>query len=219
VPDRRFDQMEAFLLPTGPGQWGHLLEAVAYHGSGGPPDDARLLAGLGALPEHTVVTDRPFSAWANRIGDLPRQPHPWIDLVLPAAQIATFVAEVKQLLVPLAEGDSHPILLIPLSPGLGSAPLFRAPDAPVAFVFDILRSLPTGGSTVPAALRLNRRLYDRCRQLGGTHYPISAIALEPDDWVRHYGDQWSRLVAAKRRFDPDDVFGSGPDVLGPAVRG
>ena len=60
----------------------------------------------------------------------------------------------------------------------------------------------------------NRRLYDRCKQLGGSQYPISAVRLAVEDWVVHYGEQWDRLVAAKRRYDRDDVLAGGPDVLG-----
>ena len=43
-------------------------------------------------------------------------------------------------------------------------------------------------------LAFNRRLYDRCKQVGGSQYPISAIRLGPDDWAVHYGEQWDRLL-------------------------
>jgi hypothetical protein len=32
--------------------------------------------------------------------------------------------------------------------------------------------------------------------------------------MAHYGEQWERLLAAKRRYDSGDVLASGPDVLG-----
>ena len=63
-------------------------------------------------------------------------------------------------------------------------------------------------------IAFNGRLYDRCTQLGGSHYPISAVRLDVDDWAVHYGEQWDRLRAAKRRYDRDDVLAGGPDVLG-----
>ena len=65
-----------------------------------------------------------------------------------------------------------------------------------------------------SVLAFNRRLYDRCRELGGSSYPISAVRLDVDDWKAHYGEQWDRLRAAKRRYDGGDVLASGPDVLG-----
>ena len=46
IEDARFDQMEAWVFQTGADTWAYLLEAIAYHGPGGPPDDAALLDGL-----------------------------------------------------------------------------------------------------------------------------------------------------------------------------
>jgi len=40
------------------------------------------------------------------------------------------------------------------------------------------------------------------------------VRLDVADWVEHYGEQWNRLVAAKHRYDRDDVLAGGPDVLG-----
>ena len=53
------------------------------------------------------------------------------------------------------------------------------------------------------------------RQLGGRHYPISAVRLSCDDWKRHFGPHSERLVQARRRFDPDDVLTPGPGIFGP----
>jgi FAD/FMN-containing dehydrogenase len=63
-------------------------------------------------------------------------------------------------------------------------------------------------------LTFNRGLDDRCKQLGGSQYPIGAIHLGTQDWAVHDGEQWSRLRDAKRRFDPANTLASGPDVLG-----
>ena len=59
----------------------------------------------------------------------------------------------------------------------------------------------------------NRQLLERARALGGTLYPYAALALTREDWRRHYADQLPALLAAKRRYDPDDVLSSGPDLL------
>jgi cytokinin dehydrogenase len=66
---------------------------------------------------------------------------------------------------------------------------------------------------VAQAVDYNRVLFDRCRDLGGTHYPISAVELTRDDWAAHYGPQFSRLVAAKARYDPRNVLSGGPDIF------
>ena len=217
IRDGRFDQMEAFAIPTGPGKWLHLVEALGFHTTSGPPDDAALLAGVHAVPGQTQTADLPFFDWSNRVQPGPARPHPWIDLMLPMSQASTFVTEVQSTITPVGDGDSFNLLLIPLRTSTFTRPLFRAPAEELAVGFDTLRAVPAG-SDIDALLRYNRQLFDRAVELGGTQYPISAVRLEPDDWARHYGAHFRRLVRAKRCFDSDDVLASGPDVLGDFAR-
>jgi cytokinin dehydrogenase len=216
MEDERFDQMESFIIPTGPGSWLYLLEAIGFHGDGGPPDDDRLLAGLGHVAAQTQITDLDFLEWSRRVPtDLPRRPNPWIDLLLPMSDAATFLDEVQTTIAPIVPGDSFSLLLIPLRSSRFTLPLFRTQDEELGIGFDTLRALPPG-TDVERALAFNRQLYDRCRELGGAQYPISAVRLGVADWQAHYGEQWPRLLAAKRRYDRADVLASGPDVLGRA---
>src|SRR5918996_6642747 len=46
-----------------------------------------------------------------------------------------------------------------------------------------------------------------------TLYPFAALELSPVDWQQHYGPIWPALARAKRRYDPDGVLASGPDVF------
>jgi cytokinin dehydrogenase len=215
IEDARFNQMEAFVFPTGTDTWAYLLEAIAYHRPGGSSDDAGLLAGL----HHVDVGqgDLGFLEWSSRVPEQPVQPHPWIDLFLPMSAAATFLQDVQDEIEPLGPGDRYSLLLIPLRRSAFGRPLFRTQDEELGLGFDTLRAFPPG-LDVEAALRFNRRLYDRCKQLGGSQYPISAVRLAVEDWVVHYGEQWDRLVAAKRRYDRDDVLAGGPDVLGRRLR-
>jgi FAD/FMN-containing dehydrogenase len=216
MEDERFDQMESFIIPTGPGSWLYLLEAIGFHDEAGPPDDAALLAGLGHVAGQSQITDLDFLEWSSRVPtDLPRRPNPWIDLLLPMSDAATFLEEVQQTITPIVPGDSFSLLMIPMRSSRFTRPLFRTPDEELGIGFDPLRALPPGTDVEPV-LAFNRRLYDRCRELGGSQYPISAVRLDVADWKAHYGDQWHRLLAAKRRFDRDDVLASGPDILGQA---
>jgi len=59
-------------------------------------------------------------------------------------------------------------------------------------------------------LEQNRRLWEEGVALGGTAYPIGAVPMSSGDWARHYGFAWEPLQAARRRYDPDGVFGRGP---------
>ena len=215
IEDERFDQMESFILPTGPGRWVYLLEAIGFHTDAGPPDDTTLLDGLGHVPEQTQITDLEFLEWSSRVPtNLPTRPHPWIDLLLPMSDAATFLGEVQATITPIVPGDSFSLLLIPLRASRFTRPLFRTQDEELGIGFDPLRALPPGTDVEPV-LAFNRGLYERCRELGGSQYPISAVRLDVDDWAAHYGEQWPRLLAAKRRYDRDDVLASGPDIRRP----
>ena len=214
IEDERFDQMESFVIPTGPGQWLYLLEAISFHTDAGPPDDVALLTGLGHVPEQTIITDLDFLDWSSHVADEPpARPNPWCDLLLPMSAAATFIEEVQATIAPVVPGDAFNLLLIPFRSSRFTRSLFRTPDEELGIGFDPLRSLPPGTDVEPV-LAYNRRLYDRCKELGGSQYPISAIRLDVDDWKLHYGEQWDRLRDAKRRFDRDDTLASGPDVLG-----
>jgi cytokinin dehydrogenase len=72
---------------------------------------------------------------------------------------------------------------------------------------------PPTPDVVSAMLAANRALYDRAVAVGGTRYSIGAIPFSPADWRRHFGIVWPFLVAAKRRFDPDNVLTPGQGIF------
>ncbi len=216
IDEGRFDFLEGFSLPQAGGLWIHLLQAGTYYTPPSAPDDDTLLAGLQDVRAVMQAEDLFFWDFANRVqaDDADVQLHPWIDLMLPYPAIDGFVAHVERTLKPAAPGDVFSILLIPMKPSLFTRPLFRAPASSHAFGFGILRYMPPGDEqAVSEALAYNRQLFDRCLALSGTHYPISAVQLEREDWERHYGAEFSRLAAAKAGYDPDNVIGSGPDIF------
>lgn len=214
MSDPRFQFLEGFALRQPDGAWLHLLQAGVYYTPPAQPDDAALLQGLQDVRAALQIEDQSFWDFASRVRlDFAVQPHPWIDLILPYPAIDAFVAHVETTLAPLVAGDVFSVLLIPMNTRCFSRPLFRAPQAEHAFGFGILRFMPKNEQAVEQALTYNRALFDQCHALGGTHYPISAVRLARDDWKRHYGTQFARLVAAKRRYDPDNVLAGGPDIF------
>lgn len=214
MDDGRFDYLEGFSIPQPGGAWIHLLQAGSYYTSPANPDDTALLRGLSDIRAAMQVEDLRLWEFASRVPlSYPKQPHPWIDLILPYPDVDAFVASVEQTLKPLVAGDSFTILLYPVKPGRITRPLFRAPASEHAFGFGILRFTPNDEQAVAQALAYNRVLFEQCRELGGTHYPISAVHLEREDWERHYGEAFSTLAAAKRRYDPYAIIASGPDIF------
>lgn len=213
MEDQRFEYLEGFSLQQSNGAWIHVLQAGSYYSPPAAPDDKTLLAGLNDARNFLVIDDQDFSTFANRVQVPFTGAHPWIDLILPQPGIESFVANVQQTLEPLIAGDRFSILLIPMRTDRFSRPLFRAPRSQFAFGFGILRFMPDDKNAVEQALNYNRSLFDQCRDVGGTHYPISAVRLGRDDWVRHYGAQFARLALAKVRHDPANVLTGGPDLF------
>ena len=44
---------------------------------------------------------------------------------------------------------------------------------------------------------------------GGKRYISGWLDFDQAAWKAHYGDQWPKLIKAKRKFDPLGILGSG----------
>lgn len=114
----------------------------------------------------------------------------------------------------LADTGNSPILLYPVKTNRFTLPLFRVPNEQIVFLFAILRTAPPDDeTTIARMLDNNRRLFERNRDLNGTRYPVDAIAFSQEDWQQQFGSVWSKLVNAKRRYDPDRVLTPGHGIF------
>lgn len=90
-------------------------------------------------------------------------------------------------------------------------PMFVLPEEDLAFTIFLLRRVPVAEESRYAEMvAVVRGLADRTHGASGKVYPPYAPFFKRADWQTHYGpDRWRRLVAAKRRFDPNDVLTPG----------
>jgi cytokinin dehydrogenase len=62
-------------------------------------------------------------------------------------------------------------------------------------------------------IAMNRTLYERAREMGGTRVTSTAIPFSQADWIQHYGPIWESFRDAKNRFDPHNVLTPGQGIF------
>ena len=220
VRDGRFDYVEGQVQapPDGSPGWLYLLEAVTFTRQ----EDARLLGDLAYTRGTEQIDDLAYFDFLDRlaasvedlkeIGEWAR-PHPWLNVFLPDSSADALVEDVIAHLTPADIGLSGVILLYPVRRRLLGTPLLRVPDEELVFLFTLLRTASPGAGDPAAMVAANRTLYERVQAAGGTQYPVGTIPTTRADWRRHFGSQWPRLQAAKRRYDPAAILAPGQGVF------
>lgn len=221
LDEARFDQLQGAVVPDGAGGWRYQLEAGVFYNSSTPPDDKALLAGL--ADKHETVSDLAFGEDANAFARLEKllrsngqwfNPHPWLLTYLPGSNALEVASEV---IAELNSDDIGPfgrITYYPMFTDGCRTPLLRLPDERVVFPFNLIR-IPVTADKANADRQVarNRTLYDHIHGAGGMLYPVSALAMSPQDWADHFGARWPMLREAKRRHDPGGILTPGYDLF------
>lgn len=212
--DGRFDGFESFLFPSTGGGFDHLLLGQSFFTPpSSPPDDSRLLSGLSFVPGTEQVFDSGFLEFADQVPPITfAKPRPDFAVFVPRAKVARLLDDVLPRLTPddLGPASSFQLMFYPSAPF--SRRLFRAPASGSVLV-GMLRPASGDPAVVERALDGNRTIFELNRSAGGTLYPYAAVRLSAHEWRKHYGAAFAGLAAAKRRYDPDNVFASGPDIF------
>ncbi|PXY25968.1 dehydrogenase [Prauserella coralliicola] len=225
VTDGRFDYVEGqLLLDDETGEWLYLLEAASYFSLPDQPDEEALLGDLSFSRDTAEVEDSTYHEFLDRMADgeaVLREegswfhPHPWLNVFVPDDEVEAVVADT------LAEtggedlGDSGLVMLYPVRRERLSTPLVRVPSSDLVWLFALLRTgKPYDPAGVARMIQLNTGLYERVKALGGTVYPANTLPMTEKDWKDHFGDEWEKLEAAKKRYDPKGVLTVGQGVFG-----
>jgi cytokinin dehydrogenase len=218
IAEERFDHIRGMSVTT-PGGFVFFLEATSFYTSAAELP-ANPTAGLNFVPGSQQVEDMTYFEYTDLVvklidslneAGLGGFPHPWLDLFVPGSEIDDFASRTIAALDPSLLLPGSLILFYPFVRSRLKRPMLRVPDEEVFFLFDILRTIPH--EAADAAIAENRRLYEENRDRGGRFYTISAVPLEPHDWMKHFQPFWGQLVSTKRRHDPDNVLGPGPGVF------
>jgi cytokinin dehydrogenase len=216
----RCGKVIAYALPGSSGQWNYVLEAACFHGASSRPDPEELLAGLHPLAIQESVRRMSYFKYADRLQakiDMMMSgndfvPQPWLDVFLPDSRIGEFAGKILAALTPEDMGPHWPILIYPLKARSFHRRALRIPGTDAFWLIDVLSSARNAAAARKMLAR-NRKIFEFARNLGGKHYPISALALDREDWKRHFHPHWGWFSRAKRRFDPDNVLNPGPGIF------
>ena len=209
----RFDFLQGEILPT-PDGWVYMLDVASYYTPPREPDDDLLVSGLGFVASRDKIEDLSYREFATRLDETVtylegtgewQTPHPWPNLLIPEAQIDSFITGIMAGLEHADLGASGLILIYPMTTTAFGTPLFRLPDASTVYLVAGLR-FATDAATAQDMVAGNRRWYDAAISLGGTSYPTGAIPFTSADWTRHLGAAQVVLAEAKDRYDPLNLF-------------
>jgi hypothetical protein len=211
--DGRFDGVLGYIVPSNQG-WLYFMEGLKYFASSAKPDDQRLLGDLAHIRGREQITDVDYVKYVHRVqGPFGQSLRPVLTQLLPISAAPAYMASaLPRLAASGSPADSPFVQVYAWKRRRFTRPLFRVPAESGILGFAVLQ-----GASTPAILEqkiaTNGQLYTESRALGGTLYPFSTLRLSQQDWQLHYGPQWETLVNAKYRYDPDNVFASGPDAF------
>ncbi len=135
-------------------------------------------------------------------------PHPWTETILPWDTAHQFIEQVLAATPPQALGPGGHILLWPAYGPTSEAPLFMHPPGDLVMGWGILPGVPR--AFLQRGLAQLDMVSDMSVLFGGKRYLSGYITYDSaEKWAQHFGDQWPRIQAAKRTFDPDGILAPG----------
>src|SRR5262245_3444822 len=208
VNDRRFNHLEGRTDARPGGGFTYQLETGAFYDAPNAPGQSQLLPGLRFTSQTTremtyVDYCRPQNAC--NVNVCTPLPHPWLYLCLPASTFVEYAAKVVATPAEVAFASPR---FSAWSRNSIKRPLVRMPNEELVFKFQLSRQ-PPASADISSLITMNRTLYERARDMGGTRLTTTAIPFSQADWIQHYGPVWESFRAAKNRFDPNNVLTPG----------
>ena len=206
------------LLAADSGPWVFNLELVDF--IGGPHQGRHGLVDVEALecePGLVASWEMDWKSFCFRVPPLVLEeqfkgaaPHPELCAWVPMNEegLALLDAEFSRL-HPSEDIGNGPVLFFPLNTAQVGASFFRLPSADHCLFWGILRRAdPPEKERIAQLMADNEAVYGRVRSIGGERYLPDTPPDTAAFWRTHFGEQWDALCAARKRWDPDGIFGS-----------
>jgi FAD/FMN-containing dehydrogenase len=225
MTDARFDGLESWCVPCPQGfkkvaserqpfaQWFFPLHATCEF-EGAPPEASEKLAGLkfykhvhtedGDIQEFFTRLDSLFALWKR--GGFWDHAHPWMECVLPWQTTPMYLSQLLAKFPPQALVGGH-ILLWPALGNAAESSLFMRPPGEFLMGVGILPAVPP--QFLPEVLPRMAMASQAATMMGGKRYLSGWLDFDHAAWKAHFGEKWPAVVAAKRKFDPHNVFNPG----------
>ncbi|KAK1313932.1 Cytokinin dehydrogenase 7 [Acorus calamus] len=141
-------------------------------------------------------------------------PHPWLNLFVSKADIVDFDLNVFKKI--LKDGIGGPMLVYPLIKSMwDSRASVVLPEGEIFYLVALLRfNRPfPDGPPVEDLIAQNKEIIDCC-ETNGYDFKMYFPSYDSEEkWKRHFGDQWSRFVERKARYDPTAVLAPGQGIF------
>ena len=205
VNDGRFNDLDGSTVVRPGGGFTFNLQCGAFYDAPNAPAESQLLAGLRFAGKRARAMT--YAEYGRRTPLSPSSlPHPWLHLCLPVSKSVEYGNRV--LATPAEVAFSNQLFSVWRTSTM-KRPLARVPKEDLVVRFQLLRRPPASFTDIGSLVAMNRTLYERARDLGGTRLTTTAMPFSQADWIQYYGPVWESFRSAKQRFDPNNVLTPG----------
>ncbi|BAT78023.1 hypothetical protein VIGAN_02065100 [Vigna angularis var. angularis] len=226
-PEQVFDPIH---IPSTVGPVLYCLELGLHYGKADDPsrgrvdmDVDRLLGRLRFIPGLKFQTDVSYTEFLLRVKRVEEHakasgtwdaPHPWLNLFVSKSDIVDFDREVFKKI--LKDGVDGPILVYPLlRTKWDNRQSVVVPDSDIFYIVALLRFSPPPPKGPPPELLVaqNNEIIQFCTSRGLDFKLYFPHYHSREDWMKHFGKQWTRFVERKANFDPMAILAPGQRIF------
>ncbi|KAF3446107.1 hypothetical protein FNV43_RR11286 [Rhamnella rubrinervis] len=216
-------------LPPNAGAVLYCLELARHHRNTAHPSTVdtavnELLSGLGFDRRFKFELDVSYVEFLLRVKRAEEHakasgiwdaPHPWLNLFVSKSDVVDFDRTVFKKI--LKEGIGGPMLIYPLLRSKwDNRTSVVLPEGEIFYLVALLRfTLPHDpkGPSAEKMVAQNREIIQFCINDGLDFKLYFPHYRSQEDWKRHFGNQWSRFVERKARFDPMAILAPGQKIF------
>ncbi|CAH8362448.1 unnamed protein product [Eruca vesicaria subsp. sativa] len=141
-------------------------------------------------------------------------PHPWLNLFVSKRDIGEFDRTVFKELV--KNGVGGPMLVYPLMRSRwDDRTSVVLPEGEIFYIVALLRFVPTcaKASSVEKMVAQNQEIVQWCVRKGIDFKLYLPHYKSQEEWIRHFGNRWSRFVDRKTMYDPMAILSPGQKIF------